>query len=144
MFEKMFDVLAWLWNVWGVSVCLSSFVAFCSDQPWYQTKPMQLLQNLLMDITRSLRRLELEEQIDQSNAAQHTERARRKVNRITMAANRSVWCSVCNLQTFIKTGAMCRKSRFPTSVFLSRQSFLMHQCQRLLWTACVFNTYKST
>ena len=31
---------------------------------------MQLLQNLLMDITRSLRRLELEEQIEQSNAAQ--------------------------------------------------------------------------
>ena len=95
---------------------------------------MELLQNLLMDITRSLRRQELEDQAnpDQSNAAQHAEKARRTVNRITMAANRSVWCSVCNLQTFIKTGAMCRKSHFPISVFLSRQSFLMHQCKRLL------------
>ena len=95
---------------------------------------MELLQNLLMDITKSLRRQELEEHAnpDQSNAAQHAEKARRTVNRTTMAANRSVWCSVCNLQTFIKTGAMCRKSHYPISIFLSRQSFLMHECQRLL------------
>ena len=97
----------------------------------YQGKSMEQLQNLFAQIATGLRRLQLEEQ----SAAEPSDRqtlARKTLLRIAMAANRSTWCSCCELAIYIKTGGLCRKTHAPVQVFLSRPSFQLHQCGRLL------------
>ena len=97
----------------------------------YQGKSMEQLQNLFAQIACGLRRLQLEE-ASATEPSNSKTLARKTLLRIAMAANRSSWCSCCELAIYIKTGALCRKTHAPVQVFLSRPSFLLHQCGRLL------------
>ena len=73
----------------------------------YQGKPMEQLQSLLGHMATGLRRLEQEEQeasvttVDHVPALQPADRARRTTLRLATAANRSSWCSCCELAIFI-------------------------------------------
>ena len=102
----------------------------------YHAKPMAQLQSLFTDIALGLRRLETEEEAVQTgaelpvNAA--ADRARRTTLKIASAANRSSWCSCCEMASFIKTGAMVRRTHRPNAIFLSRPMYLYEQCRRLL------------
>ena len=51
---------------------------------------------------------------------------------MTSAGNRCYWLSACELASFIRTGADCRRTHVPVHVFLSRPSWLLHECQRIL------------
>ena len=102
----------------------------------YHAKPMERLQSLFSNIALGLRRLEAEVEAAQASA-EHLEdlpeeRARKTVLKITNAANRSSWCSCCEIATFNKTGALVRKTHHPISIFLSRPLYLYEQCRRLL------------
>ena len=102
----------------------------------YHAKPMERLQSLFSNIALGLRRLEAEVEAAQTSA-EHPEdlpeeRARKTVLKITNAANRSSWCSCCEIATFNKTGALVRKTHHPISIFLSRPLYLYEQCRRLL------------
>ena len=102
----------------------------------YHAKPMAQLGSLFAYIALGLRRLENEEEAAQPGAGQPVnvaaERARRTTLKIANAANRSSWCSCCEMATFIKTGALARKTHRPISIFLSRPKYLYEQCGRLL------------
>ena len=102
----------------------------------YHAKPMAQLQSLLTNIAVALRRLEAEEEAAQAGAEQPAdlpeERARRTTLKIANAANRSSWCSCCEMASFIKTGALARKTHRPITIFLSRPLYLYGQCRRLL------------
>ena len=73
----------------------------------YHAKAMAQLQSLFNNIALGLRRLEAEEEAAQTGAEQLAtvpeERARRTVLKIANAANRSSWCSCCEMACFIKT-----------------------------------------
>ena len=107
----------------------------------YQGKPMEQLQSLLGHMATGLRRLEQEEQeasvttVDHVPALQPADRARRTTLRLATAANRSSWCSCCELAIFIKTGSLARKTHVATGVFLARPAYLFEQCRRLLHSA---------
>ena len=102
----------------------------------YHCKPTAQLQSLFMQMALGLRRLEAEQEHAQStgeppvNAA--AERARKTVLKIASAGNRSTWCSCCEMASFIKTGALARRTHRPNAIFLSRPMFLYEQCRRLL------------
>ena len=88
---------------------------------------MEHLAGLLLNMATGLRRLELEEEQEASvstavdaGAAQRALRAKKAVLRIATAANRSSWCSCCELSHFVLTGGHCRKTHRPIQVFLSR------------------------
>ena len=104
----------------------------------YQAKPMEQLQSLLTNIASALRRLEQEEELAQASRPpeaapkEPAERARQTTLRIATAANRSSWCSCCEMATFIKTGALARKTHRPIAIFLSRPMFLYEECRRIL------------
>ena len=104
----------------------------------YQAKPMEQLQSLLTNIASALRRLEQEEELAQASRSpevapkEPAERARQTTLRIATAANRSSWCSCCEMATFIKTGALARKTHRPIAIFLSRPMFLYEECRRIL------------
>ena len=97
---------------------------------------MAQLQSLFTNIALGLRRLEAEEEAAQAGAEQPAnlaeERARRTTLKIANAANRSSWCSCCEMASFIKTGALVRKTHRPIAIFLSRPLYLYEQCRRLL------------
>ena len=102
---------------------------------------MEQLQNLFTNIALGLRRLESELEDAQSSAEQPADqnarqaiadKARRVTLRIIAAANRSSWCSACELATFVETGATERKTYKPKRVFLRRPMFLHEHCKRLL------------
>ena len=97
----------------------------------YQGKAMEQLQNLFAQIAFGLRRLQLEEQ-SSTESWDRPALARKTRLRIAMAANRSSWCSCCELALYIQTGALCRKTHIPVQLSLSRQSFQLHECSRLL------------
>ena len=107
---------------------------------------MEQLQSLLANIATGLQRLEREEatvaEATANSAASTTpkpsqaaERARKATLRIATAANRSSWCSSCELASFLRTGAHCRKTHRPVQVFLSRPLYLFEECRRLLQQA---------
>ena len=102
----------------------------------YHCKPMAQLQNLFTNIALGLRRLEAEEEAAEPDAEKPVnaaaERARKTTLKIASAANRSSWCSCCEMATFIKTGALVRKTHRPNAIFLSRPMYLYQQCRRLL------------
>ena len=102
----------------------------------YHCKPMAQLQNLFTNIALGLRRLEAEEEAAELDAEKPVnaaaERARKTTLKIASAANRSSWCSCCEMATFIKTGALVRKTHRPTAIFLSRPMYLYQQCRRFL------------
>jgi hypothetical protein len=113
----------------------------------YVAKPMEQLQSLMADIAVGLRRMEQEEEASRAAsteigsaaqpanvgvAALAAEKARKTVLRIATAANRSSWCSCCEMASFIKTGGMARKTHRPVAIFLSRPLFLYEECRRLL------------
>ena len=106
----------------------------------YHAKPMAQLQSLFTNIALGLRRLEAEEEAAQANreasaeqpANLPEERARKTTLKIANAANRSSWCSCCEMACFIKTGALVRKTHRPNAIFLSRPLYLYEQCRRLL------------
>ena len=102
----------------------------------YHAKPMAQLQSLFTNIALGLRRLEAEEEAAQTGAEQPVnpaeERARRTTLKIANAANRSSWCSCCEMASFIKTGALVRKTHRPMAIFLSRPLYLYEECRRLL------------
>ena len=118
--------------------CFHSLVAMyqaahnCDDYiTKYQGKDMEQLQNLFAQIACGLRKL----QIEQDSAEQPVDNeslAKKTILRIAMAANRSTWCSCCELALYIITGALCRKTHKPVQVFLNRPSFQLHECSRLL------------
>ena len=71
---------------------------------------MEQLQSLLANIALGLRRLAAEDEATESAAVvQPEERARKITLKIASAANRSSWCSCCEMATFIKTGAVARR-----------------------------------
>ena len=80
----------------------------------YHEKPMAQLQNLFTNIALGLRRLEAEEEAAEPDAEKPVnaaaERARKTILKIASAANRSSWCSCCEMASFIKTGALVRKN----------------------------------
>ena len=102
----------------------------------YHAKPMAQLQSLLTDVAVGLRRLEAEEEANQVGADQPAnaaeDRARRTTLKIANAANRSSWCSCCEMACFVKTGALVRRTHRPNAIFLSRSKYLYEQCRRLL------------
>jgi len=104
----------------------------------YHAKPMEQLQSLLSNIALGLRRLEAEDEAAAlsapagAGAEQPEERARKATLKIATAANRSSWCSCCEMATFIKTGALVRKTHRPIAIFLSRPLYLYEQCRRFL------------
>ena len=102
----------------------------------YHAKPMEQLQSLLTNIALGLRRLEAEEEATQAGAEQPADspedRARKTTLKIANAANRSSWCSCCEMAIFIKTGALVRKTHRPIAIFLSRPLYLYEECRRLL------------
>ena len=101
----------------------------------YLGKSMEQLQSLISNIALGLRRLE-EEEIAASAvdavAVQPTDRARRATLKIAAAANRSSWCSCCELASFIQTGALVRRTHRPVSIFLSRTLYMYEECRRLV------------
>ena len=102
----------------------------------YHAKPMAQLQSLFSNIALGLRRLEAEEEAANTETNQRfnlaEERARKTTLKIANAANRSSWCSCCEMAIFIKTGALVRKTHRPIAIFLSRPLYLYEQCRRLL------------
>ena len=99
----------------------------------YHAKPMEQLQSLLANIAVGLRRLAAEDETTESaGVVQPEERARKITLKIASAANRSSWCSCCEMATFIKTGALAGKTHRPVAIFLSRPLYLYEQCRRLL------------
>jgi len=102
----------------------------------YHAKPMAQLQSLFTNIALGLRRLEAEEEAAQAETEQPAnlaeERARKTTLKIANAANRSSWCSCCEMASFIKTGALARKTHRPVVIFLSRPLYFYEQCRRLL------------
>jgi hypothetical protein len=97
----------------------------------YHAKPMEQLQSLLANIALGLRRLAAEDEATSNvGAVQPEERARKVSLKIAAAANRSSWCSCCEMATFIKTGALARKTHRPVAIFLSRPLYLYEQCRR--------------
>ena len=103
----------------------------------YQGKPMEQLQSLLANIATGLHRLEEEDEAATSTEANASaslvaERARKATLRIASAANRSSWCSSCELASFVQTGGQCRKTHLPVQVFLSRPLYLFEECRRLM------------
>ena len=110
----------------------------------YQGKPTEQLQGLLANIATGLRRIEREEEATAAEttaggpsttattASLAAERARKATLRIAAAANRSSWCSSCEVASFLRTGAHCRKTHLPVHVFLSRPLYLFEECRRLL------------
>ena len=97
---------------------------------------MAQLQSLFTNIALGLRRLEAEEEAATAGAEQPAnpleDRARRTTLKIANAANRSSWCSCCEMACFLQTGALVRKTHRPVAIFLSRPLFLYEQCRRLL------------
>jgi hypothetical protein len=99
---------------------------------------MEQFQCLLSNIALGLKRFETELEMakaiapDGHQAEQPTERARKTTLRIATASNRSSWCSCCEMATFIKTGALARKTYLPIAIFLSRPLYLYEECRRLL------------
>ena len=100
----------------------------------YHAKPMAQLQSLFTNIAIGLRRLEAEEEAAQAGAEQPAanslkktvlaeDRARRTTLKIASAANRSSWCSCCEMACFIKTGALVRRTHRPITIFLSRPQY---------------------
>ena len=102
----------------------------------YHAKPMAQLQSLFTNIALGLRRLEAEDEAATAGPEQpaqlQEDRARRTTLKIANAANRSSWCSCCEMATFIKTGALARRTHRPIAIFLSRQLYLYEQCRRFL------------
>jgi hypothetical protein len=82
----------------------------------YHAKPMAQLQSLFANIALGLRRLEAEEEAAEVSAAQPAppksaeERARRTTLKIANAANRSSWCSCCEMATFIKVTIFVKRA----------------------------------
>ena len=79
----------------------------------YHAKPMAQLQSLFTNIALGLRRLEAEVEAAAAGAEQPAnpleERARRTTLKIANAANRSSWCSCCEMACFLQTGSLVRK-----------------------------------
>ena len=102
----------------------------------YRAKPMAQLQGLFTNIALGLWRLEAEEEAAQAGAEQPAnlpeERARKTTLKVASAANRSSWCSCCEMASFIKTGALVRRTHRPIAIFLSHPLYLYEQCRRLL------------
>lgn len=94
----------------------------------YHTKPMVQLQRLLSNIALGLRRLEAEDEAAALSVPAGAgdvppeERAHKAIVEIAAAANRSSWCSCCAMATFIKTGALVRKTHLPAAISVSRHS----------------------
>ena len=80
----------------------------------YHAKLMEQLQSLLTNIALGLRRLEAEDEAAKAGAEPPAdlpeECARKTTLKIACAANRSSWCSSCEMATFNKTGALVRKN----------------------------------
>ena len=83
----------------------------------YHAKPMAQLQSLFANIAMGLRRLETEEEAVEASAVQPAnrseERARRTTLKIANAANRSSWCSCCEMATFIKVFVFVKSAPKP-------------------------------
>ncbi len=83
----------------------------------YHAKPMAQLQSLFANIALGLRRLEAEEEAVEASAVQPAnrseERARRTTLKIANAANRSSWCSCCEMATFIKVFVFVKSAPKP-------------------------------
>ena len=83
----------------------------------YHAKPMAQLQSLFANIAMGLRRLETEEEAVEASAVQPAnrseERARRTTLKIANAANRSSWCSCCEMATFIKVTVFVKSAAEP-------------------------------
>ena len=84
----------------------------------YGTKALEQLQCLITQFALGLRRLEQDEEREQSAVdeevmkdlqAYHKRRARRVTLRLAMAANRSTWVSCCEMALFLRTGAHVRR-----------------------------------
>ena len=80
----------------------------------YHAKPMAQLQSLFTNIALGLRRLEAEEEAATAGAEQPAnpleDRARRTTLKIANAANRSSWCSCCEMATFIKVTIFVKRA----------------------------------
>ena len=106
----------------------------------YATKPLEQLQNLVTQYAVGLRRLEVEEAEALAQATARGQdlqpdlqrRARRVLLKLHSSANRCHWFSCTELATFLKTGDTCWASHSVRPLFLSRHTFMLHECQRLL------------
>ena len=82
----------------------------------YQSKAQQALSAAMGPITAGLRRFEAEAQAQaEAEDAPPEERsltslARAKLRRMVFSANRSHWCSACELSVFVLTGGHCVQS----------------------------------
>ena len=92
--------------------CFHTIVAMCQAAhncdcyiTKYQGKSMEQLQNLFAQIVCGLRRLQLEKE-SATEPSHPNAVARKTVLRIAMAANRSSWCSCCDLAIYSEAGAL--------------------------------------
>jgi hypothetical protein len=97
----------------------------------YLSKMQQSLSSAMGSIEAGVRRLH-EELADQEQILSITDRAKRVVTRMAFAANKSTWFSACELALVITTGEHHFHTHREHTVFLSRPSFLMRECKRLL------------
>ena len=98
----------------------------------YHVKHMAQIQSLFTNIALGLRRLEAEEVAAQTSAEQPANLPEERARKTTLKFARGSWCSCREIATFIKTGALVRRTRRPIAVFLSRPLYLSEQCKRLL------------
>ena len=111
----------------------------------YAAKPMEQLQNLVTQYALGIRRLELEEEqeetslftaIDVSDQVDKQKdvkvRARRILLRLQHAANRSKWISSTECALFVHTEQQHWASHNEVPMFLSRALFQISECKRIL------------
>ena len=96
----------------------------------YQGKLLAQMQNLLVNIAFGLRRLEEEEEAPggvRGVVQPVQERARRATLKIAAATNRCSWVSLCEMQSFIRTGGNARWEDPSTSTHFSEATHVPSQ-----------------
>lgn len=96
----------------------------------YQSKPMEMLQNVVTQFALGLERLENE--LATAEPLPTHQKAKRIVTRLAMACNRSSWVSTTEMASTLMTGAHFWCSHDEVPLFLSRCLFLVKECIRLL------------
>ena len=97
----------------------------------YRAKPMEQLQNLVTQYALGLRRLE-DEEAKETTPTTPAARARRVVNRLNSAANRSSWVSCTELALYVHTEQAHWQTHKNVPTLLTRGLWLIHECRRLL------------
>ena len=95
----------------------------------YQTKPLEQLQNIIVQYALGLKRYE---DNDPAEELPVKRKAQSVTLRLAAAANRCIWVSSTELALFIETEEHFWTTHFDAPIFLSRALYLANECKRLL------------